>query len=151
MPLLQQEGAKKKERKKPVLQALMNAPSAPTLPPCDEANTSALLPGLWPTNPFTPCKHKQIDTLHREPDNPPSFHPHSRLSSITGILSLVSSLVARRANRSLEPPPPPPPPPSPTVVFINVYNKASTSDRQVQTGSGGRHTGGLLNTKRPNG
>lgn len=50
------------------------------------------------------CEHKAIDTVHREPDNP-TFHLHSRLSSITGILSLVSSLVARRTNRSLGFPP----------------------------------------------
>lgn len=66
------------------------------------ANTSALLLGLWPTNQLTPWKHKQIDTLHRDPDNP-CFHLHSRLSSITGIQSLVSSLVTRQTDRSHDP------------------------------------------------
>lgn len=33
--------------------------------------TSALLLGLWPANPFTPWKHKQINLLCREPDNCP--------------------------------------------------------------------------------
>lgn len=80
----------------------LNAASAPTLPRCNATDTSALLPGLRPTNPFTPLKHKQIDTLCEEPDNP-SFHHHSRLSPITGILSLVSSLVTRQTNTVLDP------------------------------------------------
>lgn len=83
-----------------VLNPDLSAAFAPTLPQCGAANTSALLLGRWPTNPLTPWKHKQIDTLRREPDNP-SFHLHSRLSSITGILSPVSSLVARKTNRGL--------------------------------------------------
>lgn len=87
---------------KSILNPDLSAASAPTLPRCDAASTSALLLGPRPTNPFTPWKHKQIDTLRREPDNP-SFHLHSRLSSITGILSLVSSLVARQTNRGLDP------------------------------------------------
>lgn len=32
----------------------LSASSAPTLPQCDAATTSALLLGWWPTNPFTP-------------------------------------------------------------------------------------------------
>lgn len=82
------------------------------------------------------CEHKAIDTVHREPDNP-TFHLHSRLSSITGILSLVSSLVARRTNRSLGYPPlsAPPPfqPPLPEHTPHRCLhkcgrNQASTSD-----------------------
>lgn len=83
------------------------------------------------------CEHKAIDTVHREPDNP-TFHLHSRLSSITGILSLVSSLVARRTNRSLGYYPPlslllfPIPPPLPQQLPRRCphkcgHNQASTS------------------------
>lgn len=99
---------------KSILNPNFSAASAPTLSQCDAANTSALLLGLWPTNPFTPWKHKQIDALRREPDNP-SFHLHSRLSSITGILSPVSSLVTRRTNRKQRL--------WPLAIFINMSNK----------------------------
>lgn len=48
----QQEAAK--ADLKSTLNPNLSAASAPTLPQCDAANTSALLLGLWPTNPFTP-------------------------------------------------------------------------------------------------
>lgn len=39
---------------KSILDPNLSATSAPTLPGCDAADTSALLLGRWPTNPFTP-------------------------------------------------------------------------------------------------
>lgn len=37
-----------------ILNPNLSAASAPTLPQCDAASTSALLLGHWPTNPLTP-------------------------------------------------------------------------------------------------
>lgn len=80
----------------------LNATFVATLLQCAAATTSALLQGLWPTNPFTPRKHKPINTFCREPDNPP-FQLASRLSFITGILSLLSFLVTRQTNTAHDP------------------------------------------------
>lgn len=101
---------------------LISALTLPTLSLCHAANTSGLLLGWRPANLFTLRKHKQIDKLHGEADNP-SFHLHSRLSSVTGILSPVSSLVARWTNRSLAPLLP--------VIVVNMHHKPLTSDLQV--------------------
>lgn len=84
---------------------LINALTLPTLPLCHATNTSALLLGLRPANLFTLWKHKQIDKLHRGADNS-SFHLHSRLSSVTGILSCFLS--CRQMDKQKPWPTPPP-------------------------------------------
>lgn len=121
---------------------LISALTLPTLPLCHAANTSALLLGRRPANLFTLWKHKQIDKLHGGADNP-SFHLHSCLSSITGILSPVSSLVARWTNRSLDPLLP--------VIVVNMHHEALTSDLQVWGHTGCHHAGWPQHTQRPKG
>lgn len=121
---------------------LISALTLPTLPLCHAANTSALLLGWQPADLFTLWKHKQIDKLHGGAENP-SFHLHSPLSSVTGILCPVSSLVTRWTNRSLDPLLP--------VIMVNMRHEALTSDRQVWGHKGCHHAEWPQHTQRPKG
>lgn len=118
----------------------LNATFVATLLQCAAATTSALLQGLWPTNPFTPRKHKPINTFCREPDNPPLS---TRVSSFIYYRNPIPSfLFCHQTDKHS---------PWPLAVFINMSNGALTSDRWQQGHSGGSQAGWSQHTERSNG